>query len=88
MKSPNNCFDLTLLLSRNLLVASLGKFRANIRNAGQEEYWIVEPENKILSVFILQDNERYGRPDIYTQDDKVKVSIFEDLVIDLKTVLI
>jgi len=55
---------------------------------GVKEYWIVEPENKILSVFILQNNERYGRPDIYTQDDKVKVSIFEDLVIDLKTVLI
>lgn len=55
---------------------------------GVKEYWIVEPENKILSVFILQDNERYGRPDIYTQDDKVKVSIFEDLVIDLKAVLI
>jgi len=33
--SPNNCFDLTLLLSRNLLFATLGKFRANVRNAGQ-----------------------------------------------------
>jgi hypothetical protein len=34
-EKANNCFDLTLLLSRNLLFASLGKFRANVRNAGQ-----------------------------------------------------
>ena len=34
----NNCFDLTLLLSRNLLVASLGKFRVNVRNAGQANF--------------------------------------------------
>jgi len=53
---------------------------------GVKEYWIVEPENKILNVFILQENKRYGRPEIYTQDDKVKVSIFEDLMIDLKDI--
>ncbi|MGB9840933.1 Uma2 family endonuclease [Thermovenabulum sp.] len=53
---------------------------------GVKEYWIVEPENKILNVFTLQENKRYGRPDIYSQDDKVKVSIFEDLMIDLKDI--
>ncbi|MGB9812169.1 MAG: Uma2 family endonuclease [Thermovenabulum sp.] len=53
---------------------------------GVKEYWIVEPENKILNVFILQENKRYGRPEIYTQDDKVKVSIFEDLMSDLKDI--
>jgi len=34
-KMPDGFIDLTLLLSRNLLVASLGNFRANVRNAGQ-----------------------------------------------------
>ncbi|MDO0821286.1 Uma2 family endonuclease [Desulfosporosinus nitroreducens] len=27
-----------------------------------KEYWIIEPEQKIVSVFLLQDNNKYGRP--------------------------
>ncbi|WKV09583.1 Uma2 family endonuclease [Thermoanaerobacterium sp. CMT5567-10] len=53
---------------------------------GVKEYWIVEPEEKIISVFTLQDNNRYGRPEPYTVGNKIKVSIFDDLVIDLKDV--
>ena len=54
--------------------------------AGVNEYWIVEPDGKIVSVFILQNNGRYGRPDIYIEDEKINVSIFPDLTIDLGTV--
>lgn len=54
--------------------------------AGVKEYWIAEPEGKIISVFVLQENQRYGRPDIYTETDKIKVSIFPDLLVDLKLV--
>lgn len=53
--------------------------------AGVKEYWIIEPEEKIVSVFILQGN-RYGRPGLYTEENQVKVSIFKDLVIDMKKV--
>lgn len=53
---------------------------------GVKEYWIVEPDGKFISVFTLGENGRYGRPDIYTDEDVVKVSIFEDLEIDLNTV--
>ncbi len=53
---------------------------------GVKEYWIVEPDSKVVSVFILQENSRYGRPDVYTVGNKIKVSIFEDLEIDLKDV--
>lgn len=53
---------------------------------GVKEYWIVEPDTKLVSVFILQNNNRYGRPEIYTETDKVEVSIFPDLVIELSTV--
>jgi Uma2 family endonuclease len=53
---------------------------------GVKEYWIVEPENKIVSVFTLQENKRYGRPDVYSVEDKIKVSLFGDLVIELKDV--
>ncbi|PWA11947.1 Uma2 family endonuclease [Pueribacillus theae] len=51
-----------------------------------KEYWIVEPQEKIVSVFTLQKNQRYGRPDLYTDEDKVEVSIFKDLTIDLSLV--
>ena len=54
--------------------------------AGVLEYWIVEPEGKILSVFLLQSNGKYGRPEIYTEEEKITVSIFPDLTIDLSAV--
>lgn len=54
--------------------------------AGVKEFWIVEPHEKIVSVFTLQNNQRYGRPDMYTEEDQVKVTIFNDLVIDLNKV--
>lgn len=53
---------------------------------GVKEYWIVEPDMKLVSVFILQDNNRYGRPELYTETANVKVSIFPDLVINLDIV--
>jgi len=53
---------------------------------GVKEYWIVEPEVKLVTVFLFQENGKYGRPNIYTEEDKIKVSIFDDLVIDLKDV--
>ncbi len=54
--------------------------------AGVKEYWIVEPQGKIVSVFVLQSNSRYGRPEIYTEDQKITVSIFPDLTVDLSMV--
>jgi Uma2 family endonuclease len=52
--------------------------------AGVKAYWIVEPEQKLVSVFTLQPNGRYGRLEMYTEEDKIKVSIFPDLEIDIK----
>ncbi|AOY76002.1 Uma2 family endonuclease [Clostridium formicaceticum] len=54
--------------------------------AGVKEYWIVEPDQKLVSVFLLQPNSRYGRPEIYSDEDTITISIFKDLEIDLKTV--
>ncbi|EHQ89895.1 Uma2 family endonuclease [Desulfosporosinus youngiae] len=53
---------------------------------GVKEYWIVEPEQKIVSVFLLQENNRYGRPNVFSEEDQITVSIFPDLAIDLKPV--
>jgi Uma2 family endonuclease len=54
--------------------------------AGVKEYWIVEPEGKFTNIFTLQENKRYGRPETYTDENKVQVSVFPDLVIDLSSV--
>jgi len=54
--------------------------------AGVKVYWLVEPDQKLVSVFTLQTNGRYGRPEMYTDEDIIKVSIFSDLEIDLKPV--
>ena len=54
--------------------------------AGVKEYWIVEPEGKIVSVFTLQENIRYGRPETYAEVDKIKVMVFPELIIDLTPV--
>jgi len=67
---------------RNDKVLKFNKYE----KAGVKEYWIVEPEGKFISIFTLQENKRYGRPEIYTEIDKVKVGIFENLIVDLKLV--
>ena len=51
-----------------------------------KEYWIVEPEQKLISVFLLQENKRYGRPETYTFENKINTSEFPDLEVDLMLV--
>jgi Uma2 family endonuclease len=68
--------------ARNDKLFKFNKFE----KAGVKEYWIVEPDTKLVSVFILQDNNRYGRPELYTEADNVEVSIFSDLTIELNIV--
>lgn len=54
---------------------------------GVKEYWVVHPTDKILMVFKLDEKSRYGRPDVYSEEDSVPVGLFSgDLVVDLKTV--
>ena len=54
--------------------------------AGVREYWIVEPDTRMVSVFTLDENQKYGRPNMYNDEDKIKVAIFPDFEVDLKEV--
>ncbi|KRQ86399.1 hypothetical protein ABG79_01780 [Caloramator mitchellensis] len=47
-----------------------------------KEYWIVYPEEKTIIIYKLE-NGRYGRPEIYSEEDKIKVGIFQELNICL-----
>lgn len=53
--------------------------------AGVNEYWIVEPEAKFVSVFTLQSNKKYGRPELYTETDTIS-STFPGLEINLVSI--
>jgi Uma2 family endonuclease len=65
-------------------IDKVSKFNA-YEKAGVPEYWIVETEQKMVSVFKLQ-NKRYGRPETYTEEQSIVVGIFPDLIIDLKRI--
>ncbi len=60
------------------------KFNLYEKN-GVTEYWLVDPEQKIISVHILQVNHKYGIQ-VFDEKAKIPVSIFEDLKIDIGTV--
>ena len=55
---------------------------------GVREYWLVEIEEKLITVFKLQKDGKYGRPDIYSvESDDIKVGIFDDLEVNVKEIL-
>ena len=54
--------------------------------AGVSEYWIVEPVDKTVAVFTLQEDGRYGRPQMYAEEDSVTVNSFPDFMVDLRQV--
>ena len=50
------------------------------------EYWIVHPHDQTVIVYILNEQKRYVIDNVYASTDTIKVSIFDDLEIDLKDV--
>ncbi|MDR0219788.1 MAG: Uma2 family endonuclease, partial [Lachnospiraceae bacterium] len=56
--------------------------------AGVREYWLVNPQNKEITVctFPSQSGDPYPLPDRYSFDDQVKVGIFDDLTIDFREI--
>jgi Uma2 family endonuclease len=49
-----------------------------------KEYWIVNPMQKVVVVYTLEEGV-YGAPLFYTFNDEIKVGIFENLKIDFKS---
>lgn len=54
--------------------------------AGVKEYWIVHPTDKTVMVFKIAENNKYGRPEIYSENSLIKVGIFESFTVNLKEV--
>ncbi|MCU0644578.1 MAG: Uma2 family endonuclease [bacterium] len=53
---------------------------------GVTEYWVVHPIDNIVMVFKLGKNKKYGKPEVYTEEDKIKTAILEGLKIELDKV--
>lgn len=51
--------------------------------SGVQEYWIIEPKNQTVEVFVLE-NEMYQRITTYVQDDIAPCNVLPELSIDLK----
>ena len=54
--------------------------------AGVKEYWLIDPSANTVTVFKRGTDKRYGRPDVYGDDEKIVVGILPDLEIDLTLV--
>ena len=55
------------------------------QRAGVREYWIVDPADKSVQVFVLEDG-RYTAKDFGASGDRLRVNILEDCVVDLSQV--
>lgn len=52
---------------------------------GVNEYWIVEPVDKLVDVFVLR-NGKYGLIKKYVEDDVLPCVTLPDIVLNLKEV--
>jgi len=51
--------------------------------SGVKEYWIVQPKDKAINVFLLQENGKYDNGTLYELKGKVPVHVFDNHLIDL-----
>ena len=53
---------------------------------GVPEYWIVDPEHRLLTRYRLNSDNQYGKADIYGEEDTVETILFPGLKIGLANV--
>lgn len=53
---------------------------------GVKEYWLVDPINRITTIYRLGNKTKYGAPEIFDDQAKVDIKLFPGLNIDFATV--
>ena len=53
--------------------------------AGVREYWIVDPDRKLVQAMVLEDGQ-YHAPEVFTSEEKAPIAVLEGCVIDLAAV--
>lgn len=54
---------------------------------GVKEYWLLYPNEKLLQLYRLGDDGRYGSPQVFGPEDLVAVPLLGELVVDLTRVM-
>ncbi|OQA20024.1 MAG: hypothetical protein BWY64_00485 [bacterium ADurb.Bin363] len=66
------------ILSPSTAKKDMKSKRQLYQKSGVKEYWIVDPVHKTVQVYTLNEQGKYGFPEIYGEDDKIKIGIFND----------
>ena len=76
------------VLSESTKKNDVGKKKDDYEKYGVKEYWIVDPENRSVKVYHNIEGKFTAGDEYKINSDKteIKVSIFEDLVVDIRNV--
>ncbi len=74
------------ILSPSTAVKDLREKFFLYEKVGVKEYWIVDPANETLTVYILDKKGKYPRGKVYAGKDKFQVGIFKDLEINMEDI--
>lgn len=70
--------------------STAGRYRKDKRDLyerhGVKEYWLVDYQERVVEVYLLDDNNVYSKPAVYLEKDVVPVSILDGLQIELEFV--
>lgn len=72
----------TCIKKVNSMLTDLNKSR-KYEKFKVKEYWVLDPVNKTALIFKMNKEGIYGKPEIFAEDGTVKVSIFDDLTVNL-----
>lgn len=56
------------------------------RRAGVREYWIVDPNNQSIEVYLRDENNDLRPHEVYTRNDTAKVTVLEGCTVELSKV--
>ncbi len=74
------------ILSPSTAVKDLNNKYQLYEAKGVKEYWIIDPSNNYLTVYLLDVSGKYFRSGVYSSDSKVSSSTLPELTIDLSPV--
>lgn len=55
--------------------------RNSHKTVGVREYWIVQPTEQWVMIYLLDQQRQYGKPELFKLDEASPVAIFPELTI-------
>ncbi|HET7616049.1 MAG TPA: Uma2 family endonuclease [Bacillales bacterium] len=86
-KGSKDAPDLVVeIVSPSTLKKDLSVKKALYERSGVQQYWLVYPSEKAVLVYELDERDSYTKMESYGKEDTVKIGLFNDFTIELKTV--